>query len=341
MLPLSPVVELNLLVENVIGKSSQLFVVCKFCSLFECKISLYRSNQCGYTISYADGSGYTAELYSDTVVFGSAINGGILLKQQYIGDIVSEVTPNGPFEPTAVDGIAGFAQQFLSEVNAPTLMDTLTAQLGSSSCPFIFSMCGDVDHSGGVLTVCGEGQHHTGKNQYTPMVQYDQGFYNIHVVDMAINGQRLNVASHYYNDGGAIVDSGTTFLLLPDKAWSAIRALFEKNCSSNNLHGVCDVSSGQSLFDGACYRMTSAQVAAFPSLSIVAGSSNSITVSIPNHAYLVPGFCSDVLAYSFSMTNIGGSGTIIGDPIMISNEVTYDVVNKRMGFAPKAGNCVF
>jgi hypothetical protein len=59
---------------------------------------------------------------------------------------VSETTPNGPFEPNAVDGIAGFAQQFISEVNAPTLLDTLTAQLGPSACPFVFSMCGDVTH---------------------------------------------------------------------------------------------------------------------------------------------------------------------------------------------------
>ena len=40
------------------------------------------------------------------------------------------------------------------------------------------------------------------------------------------------------------------------------------------------------------------------------------------------------------MSNIGGQGTLLGDPIMIANEVVYDVGNKRMGFAPKT-NCVF
>ena len=75
------------------------------------------SGQCGYSISYGDGSGYTALVYSTSVTFGSVPNNGIVIPSQYVGSIISEVTPNGPFEPPAVDGIAGFAQQFLSVVS--------------------------------------------------------------------------------------------------------------------------------------------------------------------------------------------------------------------------------
>lgn len=86
--------------------------------------------------------------------------------------------------------------------------------------------------------------------------------------------------------------------------------------------------------------MTAQQLAAFPTLTLIAGQSNPITISFPQNAYLVPGFCSDTTQYSFSITNIGGTGTLLGDPIMISNEVVYDVAQRRMGFAPKA-NCAW
>jgi hypothetical protein len=298
------------------------------------------SNQCGYSISYGDGSGYTALVYNTTVTFGSLPNHGIVIPSQYIGSIISEVTPNGPFEPPAVDGIAGFAQQFLSVVNAPTMIQQLSAN--NANCPAIFSLCGDAHHQGGIISVCGEGHHHIGKNQWTPMVNYAAGFYNVFVVDFAVNGKRLGIDSSVYNNGLQAVDSGTTLMLIPDTAFAAMKTAFLGLCSQTSLHGVCDVSSSSTLFDdNNCFAMTSQQLAAFPVIELILGSQNPITLNITANAYLVPGFCSDPTQYSLSITAIGGEGTLLGDPLMLANEVTYDVVNKRMGFATKSSSCVF
>lgn len=41
-----------------------------------------------------------------------------------------------------------------------------------------------------------------------------------------------------YNNGGCTVDSGTTMMLLPDKAYDAMKQVFLANCSQSNLHGT-------------------------------------------------------------------------------------------------------
>lgn len=237
-----------------------------------------KDSQCGYTISYEDGSGYTAVIYNDTVIFGSEVNKGLPLKSQYIGAITSEQTPDGPFEPYRVDGIAGFAQQFLSVVNAPTLVDELSSQMGSS-CPAVFSMCGDTSRNPGVLTVCGIGNHHTGDIQWTPMVNYDEGFYNIYTVDMAVNGERLNIPSHVYNDGLTTIDSGTTAAYLPNEPLNKIKELILNNCTKNHLVGVCDTSKDRTVFDGYCFPMTQSDAAKYPTIQLIAGEQVNINFS--------------------------------------------------------------
>lgn len=154
------------------------------------------------------------------------------------------------------------------------------------------------------------------------------------------------------------MDSGTTFLLLPDNAfakvrlrlchfipplltrWRKMKDVFLKNCSTSHLHGVCDVSKSSTFFDGVCYSLTPSQLNAFPTLTMLAGQFSTINVAFPPSSYLIPGMCHDPSHYSFAMSAIGGKGTIVGDPVMIANLVVYDVDQKRMGFAPRA-DCTF
>lgn len=298
-----------------------------------------KNGQCEYTIEYADGSGYSAQIYNDTITFGNIIHGGIRIHSQYVGAIYKEVTPNGPFEPQGVQGIMGMAQQFLSVVNAPPPIDTLSKE--NSNCPRIFSLCGDVYHQGGVLTVCGVGNHGTGSVQYTPMVNYEQGFYQVYTVDMSVAGQRMNIPSRYFNSQQSIVDSGTTLMLLPDKAFDKMKSVFLANCSSSNLKGVCNVPSDQTIFDnGNCFPLSLNDVNQYPHIQLIFGEKNPITVDFPPTAYVVPGFCSDPTQYSLSIAPIGGEGAIYGDPIFQAQSVTFDIKNKRMGFQTKS-NCFF
>lgn len=227
----------------------------------------------------------------------------------------------------------------MSVVTAPTLVQSLKDETG---CPQIFSMCGDVLKMGGVLTLCGMGDHHTGDVQWTPMVDYDQGFYNIYTVDMAVGGKRLGLSSSTYNDGSTTVDSGTTLAYIPTPAMDKIKDILIANCSNNRLVGVCDVSRDETIFDGFCFALSAGQLAMYPDIQLIAGEDNPITIDFPAVSYVSQGFCSDPSAYSAAFQAGGGkgSGTLLGDPIMIANEVIYDVENQRMGFAPKS-NCVY
>jgi hypothetical protein len=195
------------------------------------------------------------------------------------------------------------------------------------------------------------------------MIGYDtDGFYNIYIQDFAVNGQRLGIDSSVYNQNIHAVDSGTTLMLLPNSAFAALKQSFLNNCSSNNLHGVCDVDSSSTIFDNSnCFSFSASQLAAFPVIQLYAGGaeivlvaavvfilqtllseSSTIEIDFPVNAYLVPGFCSDPTQYSLSIQSLGSeTGTLLGDPIMLGNEVTYDVVNKRMGFATKSSSCIF
>ncbi len=100
----------------------------------------------------------------------------------------------------------------------------MISQLSANNpnCPFIFSMCGDVHHTGGVLTVCGQGMsfvflqllacktkkkkignNHIGSIAWTPMIDYDSaGFYNIYIQDFAVAGQKLGIDADTYNRFG-------------------------------------------------------------------------------------------------------------------------------------------
>ena len=66
----------------------------------------------------------------------------------------------------------------------------------------------------------------------------------------------LGVSKFDLNENGVIVDSGTTLLIVSEKVNKALIALFNSMCSSTNLVGVCNVTTGKSLFDGYCYSMT-------------------------------------------------------------------------------------
>lgn len=96
--------------------------------------------------------------------------------------------------------------------------------------------------------------------QWTPIT--DKSWYVVDMEDMKVGGTSLGVPASVYNDGDAIVDSGTTYFYIPTKAWEAFMDALTAMCSSTNLVGVCGVSYKDSIFDNYCFEMTSAEVRA-------------------------------------------------------------------------------
>merc|ERR1711991_497253 len=105
------------------------------------------------------------------------------------------------------------------------------------------------------------------------------------------------------------------------------------------MGGVCDRSQDNTIFDnGNCVSLDPSDVENYPQLEISAGKENPITIVINPSSYILDGFCQDPTQYLFAFQSSDGSGLpgmLIGDPILLSNEIVFDVENQRMGFAPK------
>jgi len=292
------------------------------------------NQQCQYTITYGDQSGYTAIVYNDTLSVG-----GLTVPDQLLGAITSEKTPNGPFEPNGVDGIIGVSFLSNSEIDAPDFIDMLSNQ---GQIENIFTLClnlGINGPTGGAMTLGGEGPYTGGSYFYTPILQM-QGqyyFYTVNITDMQVNGESLGLPSSSYNNNGAIVDSGTNDFIVSSRVYNTIKQIFLNNCSQSNLYGVCTgVSSpSKTIFDGECFQMTQEQVNQYPNLNIQLPNG---MLSVPPVNYVTQGDCQDPSLYSLSLVGANGDGTIMGDVVMMAYSVVFDRVNYQVGFAPSQ-NC--
>jgi len=165
--------------------------------------------------------------------------------------------------------------------------------------------------------------------EYTPITK--QLWYVVEMDDLLVGSKSIGVSSSVYNSQGTIVDSGTTLFYLPSTAFNAFQTTMTALCNSGqNLVGVCNVKSGQSLFDGYCFKMTSSQVSAFPVLNVnLKGVSN---LPVQPSAYLVTqqGY------YCLGVQDSGSLAfTILGDVFMQDRQVVFDFGNSQLGF----GSC--
>jgi len=282
-----------------------------------------QSGNCMFQLAYLDGTGFTAQLYMDEAGLGSASF------TQAVGAITVEVTNGYPFEPYLVDGIVGFAYRACSAVNAPTMMDNLV----SAGYADVFSMCAGME--GGALTIGGIGGYHSGSIQYTPIIE--EYFYTVYITDMLVRGQSLGVGPNVYNSGGAVVDSGTTDLIMPRTAYNALTSIVMADCRDHYLTGTCDVDSRFSIWQGYCYSLSAQEVAAYPDITVVFD--GGVEVDIKPQNYLVQGYCLDETLYAIAIDPAPGYyGTIMGDTFMRNVETVFDRANARVGFAP-VHNC--
>ena len=132
---------------------------------------------------------------------------------------------------------------------------------------------------------------------------------------------------------------------------------------SEDLVGLCagGAKPGKTVFDGECYRMTDAQVAAWPAIEVVLGKDpeSQATVTVEPQAYLrecgngrgsVPplraslwlllrawsgkSWCDDPEAYWITIgSNSVADGSILGYTVMVGHTTVFDASRRRVGFA--------
>jgi len=286
----------------------------------DCSSGTCHESVCAYDIEYADESGFSAQLYTDSVALDSS---GTLSTPATIGGIYKK--RKGEFEPTAVDGIVGFAYQTLASSGEPTPFE---AWVSAGKLANIFSMC-LTDTGGSIVLGGGTATAIATAVSYTPLLE--ETYYVVDMLDLEINGVGLGLNKSVYNRGGAIVDSGTTDLILPKTAYDALVSKLKANCTSASLPGLCGEESGKTIFDGYCFELTSADITEWPVLQVAL---DGVTLAIPPSAYIRTSGC-DSGQYSSSVEyGSDGDGTILGDVFMKAYTVIFDRENKRVGFTP-------
>mmetsp|Transcript_16242 Transcript_16242/g.35218 ORF Transcript_16242/g.35218 Transcript_16242/m.35218 type:complete len:666 (+) Transcript_16242:201-2198(+) len=313
-------------------------------------------NACGFALEYADGSGARGALVHADIELGS-------LKAQhvYFGGIL---TDSPRFERDHVDGILGMAYPRLACNPSCTrpFFDELVAQ--SQLSRSVFGIC--TARRGGMLTLGGANKSlYSGNMQCSPLSRTDRGFYDVSITHLHVahppraalqrgdsdkHGERaVQVKLDLPQFDAAIIDSGTTLMVVTPAAFEALREYFFKHFS--HVPGLSDPQ--QSWFSRHyCVRLTDRQLDALPSLVLelpavpdANGSSRSdrVRLELEPRDYLLqvkrPGFrCLGIHALA-GLESLGNN-VIIGGTILRKYYTLYDRERHMVCFAASTTDCV-
>eukprot|EP01125_Pyxidicula_operculata_P019143 TRINITY_DN691_c1_g1_i4.p1 TRINITY_DN691_c1_g1~~TRINITY_DN691_c1_g1_i4.p1 ORF type:complete len:407 (+),score=88.80 TRINITY_DN691_c1_g1_i4:2416-3636(+) len=302
---------------NPKASSSSSPVACRSTKYYCDPTKCYNTTYCGFDDAYGDGSDVSGYVLQDVMTLGGKT------AQVSFGSI-EHSTSN--FEPQNVDGIFGLSYPTTSSwVSNSPLIDFLNQNNYYEA----FGMC--LTQNGGSLML-GYNLHSNQNFQWSPLqtLQGHNVYYPIHLTDAKIGGQSLGISEKVLNgEFGALVDSGTTLIILPQQVFTAVQKSIYSVCSTYNLPGVCNVTAGNSLFDGYCFEMTAQDIAAFPTFSVKATGTTDLVIQ--GRSYLV---IEDNQYYCLGMATTSDDILILGDTFMRGFYVTFDLVTAQVGFAP-------
>ena len=304
------------------------------------------NNQCAYSISYEDDSGYSAGLWLDSVEW-SGRHGSIIVPNTPVGGIYRDHRKN-PLQPHFVDGIIGLAYRSIANSHAQTPMERLFAE--NTDVDQIFALCLNSKNSGrpvgGKLVIGspdGNPFYAKSKNiQWSPLV--NETYYPVDMLAMKVGGVVLKVSKDVYNRGGAIVDSGSTTVTLPSTAFSAFRHQMLEMCKDNNqLVGICvdsnrkKIKPGESMLSGECHTLNSDEISAFPDITVILQGAE---LKMPPTLYLRPSLCDDSSQVTLGFdSGPAADGTILGDVLMENYFSIFDRRHQMVGFGDADDFC--
>jgi Eukaryotic aspartyl protease len=273
---------------------------------------------------YADGSGWSGKIYSDSVGLGhGTADVGV--------GFVSITSQNMFFSGNEYQGIFGLGPDALLDPGTTAYFDKLVA----TGVPAVmsFEMC----PADGTMWLGGYDQTHLAAPlQYTPLLVtgVNKDFYSVRMTAMAIGGTSLGVTATQLDS--PIVDTGTSLFYIPTKAETTLLAQVNANANFKTLF------PGQTLSDAgdgcvtAAATTTAAMVdAMLPPLQMTfsgMGGGTFMLSSPPMASYLY-----DAGNGKFCLGVFGGGDNgeaTMGDAFMRGYVTVIDLVNKQVGFAP-------
>jgi hypothetical protein len=299
------------------------------------------SKSCVMNIEYAEGSGFSAELFEDKFAFGDSSSSSAS-SSSFFTTVGAIYTSKGFNDGPNIDGIIGFASSEESVSSSPTPFDSMLAN--NITTEDIFTLC--LRSSTGALYL-GAPPTTSSSTIYTPTLS-TSNFYAVSIDDVLVDNQSIDIVPNTYNKGDAIVDSGTSDVCFPDPAFNRIRKALAKMCSSTCLVGMCDcdnntpLSSSSSIFDEAsCVPLTKAEFNRYPDITIIFSDGSEVVHSPAGYLRKDNWLCDDSNHYSIAISSCGptGSGTILGASFMSEYLVVHDREKQRLGFIPGHKSC--
>ena len=290
---------------------------------------------CGFNVQYGGGTKARGSLVSDVIslhgIHSTVSNLANNAAEVSCEIVFGQVTEETDFTANDIDGILGLAYSSLD--CTPSCVEPLfdTLFLNGKVPMNVISMC--FGESTGVL-VLGEAAPdlHVGEIVYTPITS--ENFYSVTVLDIKLNEDSIvpnggndagssNSGIYNSNEGyHAIVDSGTTFLLLRSSLYNSLITAFKTQYPQL-------VGSGLMFNSENC--LATPPSSEWPVLEIYL---NGATMSIPPSLYF---YLQNEVSYCFGIhplpPAISDIDIILGDTILRGYHTILDRENDRIGFA--------
>lgn len=277
------------------------------------------NKQCSYTFQYGDGSGTSGYYVSDNMHLNtigldsessnSSANVVFGCSTSQSGDLTKS--------DRAVEGIFGFGQNGLS----------IISQLSSQGiAPDSFSHClVGSGNGGGILVI---GQIIDPNMVFTPLVP-SQPHYNVNLESISVNGQTLPIDPSTFaisdNQGGTIIDSGTTLTYLAEAAYTPFVDAITQSVSQSVQPLI---SKGN-----RCYLITSSVSSIFPIVSLNFAGGASMRLK-PQDYLLQQNSVNGAEVWCIGFQTISNQGiTILGDLVLKDKIIVYDLGGQRIGWS--------
>lgn len=337
---------------------------CGACSPTHACCGTKAKGACSFSLRYADQSGTTGALVQADVGISS------LVTPLVFGAILDETAS---FSNDLVDGIFGLAYKSLA-CNPSCVTPLFDALVASGKIQRdIFSICTGAE--GGVLTFGGSNPKlYTGSLQYVPLQDSSRRqFYLVSIINSSVGGKPVDLP-HF---SSAIVDSGTTLVIVSETTYNALRDYFFAHYC--NVPALCPTSETRQIVQhpyfphtsqsparpvfenpqalrmsraepttwfepGYCVRLEKSDLENLPTISIHL---DGYTLDLEPDVYMIPHYITrgfqKYLYYCLGIQPLAGleafpNDVILGDTVLQKYFVEYDRENSRVGFAV-AKNC--
>ena len=318
------------------------------CAMAKCPLDQIETSDCAkfacpsFYYAYGDGS-FIAQLHRDDLIMPSTSNKPLMLKNFTFGCAHSALG-----EPI---GVAGFGRGALS---LPAQLANLSPDLGNQ-----FSYC-LVSHSFDSTKLRHPSPLILGKYKersfgkvskvvYTPMLDNPKHpyFYSVGLEAISVGSRRIPSPESLKRvdgkgNGGVVVDSGTTYTMLPSELYNSVVAELDRRVGKV-LKRASETESRAGL--SPCYYLrgtSSGRVV--PSLALHFGGNSSVALPRRNYFYEFMDGGDERrrgrMVGCLMMMDGGddvqsGPGATLGNYQQQGFEVVYDLEERRVGFAPR------